>query len=200
MSSIKRASSTDYSLVYSIPPAENNTQEWLVKASINTTLWLVNILFPNIIDIYDVKSVRCVLPDASQHPPYLAHAILNGLNMEDIGKHPEEHTLRSLHYDCHQLLRMVYGLNKSYTKKITIGLENKKIGGEFIPVIRLSADDFIGIPLTASDWHLFEENFPVIEQFFETEEDNMLDKKIPFSHFGIRLIMSLFGRRFTDVK
>ena len=69
-------------------------------------------------------------------------------------------------YSCHQLLPMVYGLNKSYTKKITIGLENKKIGGEFLPVIRLSADDFVGILLTVSDWRLIEENFPVIEQFF----------------------------------
>ena len=32
-------------------------------------------------------------------------------------------------YYCYQLLPMVYRLNKSYTKKITIGLENKKIGG-----------------------------------------------------------------------
>ena len=94
-------------------------------------------------------------------------------------------------YYCHQLLPMVYGLNKSYTKKIIIGLENKKIGGEFLPVIRLSAEDFVRIPLTVSDWRLFEENFPIIEKFFETEDGDMLDKKIPFSHFNIRLIMSL---------
>ena len=48
---------------------------------------------------HDVKERRCVLPDASQHPPYLAHAILNGLNMADIGKHPEEHTLHTLHHE-----------------------------------------------------------------------------------------------------
>ena len=59
-------------------------------------------------------------------------------------------------YYCHQLLPMVYGLKKSYTEKITIGWENKKISGEFLPVIRLSADDFVGIPLTVSDWRLFE--------------------------------------------
>ena len=51
MNSIQRASSTDYSLVYSITSAENNTQEWQVKESVNTTQWLVNIVFPNIIVI-----------------------------------------------------------------------------------------------------------------------------------------------------
>ena len=96
----------------------------------------------------------------------------------------------------HQLFPMVYGLNKSYTKKITIGLENKKLGGEFLPVIRLSGNDFVGIPFTVSDWRLFEENFPGIEKFFETEDGDMLDKKIPFSHFSIRLIMSYGDKAF----
>ena len=41
-----------------------------------------------------------MIPNASQHPLYLAHAILNGLNLSaDIGKRPEEHTLRSLHHE-----------------------------------------------------------------------------------------------------
>ena len=91
-------------------------------------------------------------------------------------------------YYCHQLLPMVYGLNKSDIKKITIGLENKNIGGDFVPLIRLSADDFVGIPLTVSDWRLFDENFPIIEKFFETGDGDMLGKKIFFSHFSIRLI------------
>ena len=103
-------------------------------------------------------------------------------------------------YYCHQLLPMVYGLNKSYTKKITIGLENKKIGGEFLPVMRLGADGFVGILLTVSDWRLFEVNFPVIEQFFETEYDDMLDKKIPFRRFNIRLIMSYGDKAFELVE
>ena len=81
-----------------------------------------------------------------------------------------------------------------------MGLENTKISGEFLLVIRLSADDFVGIPLTLPDWHLFEENFPVIEQFFETEDDDMLDKKIPFSRFSIRLIMSYGDKAFELVE
>ena len=90
---------------------------------------------------------------------------------------------------------MVYGLNKSYIKKITIGLENKKIGGEFLPVIRLSADDFIGIPLTVSDWRLFEENFPIIEKFFEIEDGDLLD-----SQFSITFIMSYSDKAFELVE
>ena len=51
-----------------------------------------------------------------------------------------------------------------------------------------------------SAWHLFEETFPVIKQFFETEDDNKLDKKIPFSHFSIRLIiMSYYGDKETEL-
>ena len=95
---------------------------------------------------------------------------------------------------------MVYRINKSYTKKITIGLENKKIGAEFLPVIRLSAGDFVRIPLTVSDWRLFEEDFPIIEKFFETEDGDMLDKKIPYSHFSITLIMSYSDKAFEFVE
>ena len=92
-------------------------------------------------------------------------------------------------YYCYHLLPMVYGLNKSYSKKITIGPENKKIGGEFLPIIHISGgDDFVGILLTVSDWSLFEENFSIIEKFFETEDNDMLDKKIPFSRFSIDLL------------
>ena len=109
----------------------------------------------------------------------------------------------SAKYYCHQLLPMevvVYGLNKSYSKKITIGLENKKIGDEFLPIIRISGnDDFVGIPLTVSDWSLFEENFSIIEKYFENGDSNMLDKKIPFSRFSIRLIMSYSDKAFELV-
>ena len=76
MNSIKRASSTDYSLVYSITPAENTRMAGQGKRKYNTM----------------------------------------------IGQHSVSK------YYCHQLRPMVYGLNKSYTKKITIELENKKIG------------------------------------------------------------------------
>ena len=148
MNNIKRASSTDYSLVYSITHAENTRIAGQCKRKYNTM--------------------------AGQH---------------SVSK-----------YYCHQLLPMVYELNKSYTKKITIGLENKKIGGEFLPVVRLSADDFVGIPLTVSDWRLFEENFLIIEKFFETEDGDMLDKKIPFSHFRIRLIISFGDKAFELVE
>ena len=51
-----------------------------------------------------------------------------------------------------------------------------------------------------SDWRLFEENFPIIEKFFETEDNDMLDKKIPFSHFSIRLIMSYSDKAFEHVE
>ena len=121
--SIKRASSTNYSSVYSITPAENTRMAGQGKRKYNTM--------------------------AGQHSASTA------------GQH-------SAKYYCHQLLPMVYGLNKSYSKKITIGLENKKIGDEFLPIIRISGnDDFVGIPLTVSDWSLFEENFSIIEIFLK---------------------------------
>ena len=53
---------------------------------------------------HDVKErIRCV---ASQHPPYLAHAVL--INMADLGKSPEKLTLRSLHHDSAQVVCPVH--------------------------------------------------------------------------------------------
>ena len=67
---------------------------------------------------------------------------------------------------CTQSIQSVYELNKSYTNNITIGLENKKIGGELLPVSRFRDDNFVSIRLTVFDWHLFEEYFIVTERFF----------------------------------
>ena len=51
-----------------------------------------------------------------------------------------------------------------------------------------------------SNWRLFKENFSVIEEFFETANDDMVDKQIPFNHISIRLIMSYGDKGFELVK
>ena len=71
-------------------------------------------------------------------------------------------------YYCHQLLTMVYGLNKSYSKKITIGLENTKIGDDFLPIIRISGnDDFVAYRLPWLTGAYLKTIFQLLRSFFK---------------------------------
>lgn len=65
----------------------------------------------------------------------------------------------------HPLCISVYGLNKSFTKKISIGLESKSLT-EFRPVVRISGKDFDGIKFVIDDWKLLVTKLDTLESWF----------------------------------
>ena len=94
-------------------------------------------------------------------------------------------------FHCHQVLPTVYGLNKSYTKKIAVGLENSGVGHtDFQPIIRIFTDDFVGISFTAEEWLCFREQFPDIEKYLDTDSVEKQDEQQLHSSFNIRFIRS----------
>ena len=66
---------------------------------------------------------------------------------------------RSSNNPC-QILSRVYSLNKSYSKKLVIGLEYYSIVDErYTPVLRLISNDFTGIALTYEGWQDLKKSF-----------------------------------------
>lgn len=89
------------------------------------------------------------------------------------------------------MLSTLYGLNKSFSKKIFLGLEISDAGIAEIRV-RIVGNDFIGVPFTSANWKHFVKSFNHISKFFSTGRDNknMLDQKIVGSGFSVRFTIS----------
>lgn len=89
------------------------------------------------------------------------------------------------------MMNTVYGLNKSFTKRVFLGLE---IGLEGVAevVIRLTGVDHVGVRFSPSAWKNFETSFVHIDKFFSTGRYNtdMLDQKIVGSGFSVRFTIS----------
>ena len=68
----------------------------------------------------------------------------------------------------------VFGLNRSYTKRIEIGLEINS--GTYVPVIRVLAKDRAGIKFGEQTWAIFTAQFPTISRHFQEEREAALDK------------------------
>ena len=94
-------------------------------------------------------------------------------------------------FHCHQVLPTVYGLNKLYTKKIAVGLENSGVGHtDFQPIIRIFTEDFVGISFTVEEWLCFREQFPDIEKYLDTDSVEKQDEQQLHNSFNIRFIRS----------
>lgn len=76
----------------------------------------------------------------------------------------------------HLVLSTTYGLNISWSKKITVGLR-LRIDGTFEPVIRLINNYSSGVSLSVSAWEDLMESFELIDTYFEkgnTKSENKL--------------------------
>ena len=85
---------------------------------------------------------------------------------------------RSSNNPC-QILSRVYSPNKSYTKKLVIGLEyNSIIDERCTPVLRLISNDFTGITFTYDGWQDLKKSFEDIANFFCGPDITLKDQKI----------------------
>ena len=85
---------------------------------------------------------------------------------------------RSSNNPC-QILSRVYSPNKSYTKKLVIGLEyNSIIDERCTPVLRLISNDFTGITFTYDGWQDLKKSFEDIANFFYGPDITLKDQKI----------------------
>lgn len=88
------------------------------------------------------------------------------------------------------MLSFVYGLNKSFSKKIYAGLLVEE--GHARTKIRLAGNDFVGVTFDLVMWKNFVDSFEHITKFFKTGRDNheMLDQKIVGCGFTVRFVIS----------
>ena len=85
---------------------------------------------------------------------------------------------------CHsqrrQLLNSIYALNKSFTKKILVSLDqcNDYNDVHYEPTVRLIASDFIGIAFSISQRNSFKSTFDDIIKYFDASADELFEQKI----------------------
>ena len=86
---------------------------------------------------------------------------------------------RSIYIPPQLMMNTVYGLNKSFTKRIFLGLELDAEGVAEV-VIRLTGNDHVGVRFSPGGWKNFETSFGHIDKFFSAGRYNgeMLDQKI----------------------
>lgn len=89
------------------------------------------------------------------------------------------------------MLSTLYGLSKSFSKKVYIGLE---IGPDVLGavIIRVVGNDFVGIKFSRQNWGHFESSFDYIRKFFATTRDttDMLDQRMMGSGLSVRFTIS----------
>ena len=66
-------------------------------------------------------------------------------------------------YPKGQLFSSISGLNKTYTKKVLVGLEFDEIKRVFVPKVRLIGIDFIRIAFNPVEWQSLTNAFPHID-------------------------------------
>lgn len=79
-----------------------------------------------------------------------------------------------------QLLSTLFALNKTYTKRLAIGLEYDHIVdvSSYKPVVRITSRDFDGIPLTFEQWEGLKAVLNDFSNFFSDETTTLVNKKI----------------------
>lgn len=85
----------------------------------------------------------------------------------------------SVNHHPHQLFCAFYPLNKSYSKKIVVGLEYDFLNDEYFkPVVRLLNSDFTGIAFSYDGWQELKSNFFEISNYFSGVTENSDGQKI----------------------
>ncbi|KAL7289140.1 hypothetical protein TKK_0017084 [Trichogramma kaykai] len=101
-------------------------------------------------------------------------------NFHGLDYYDGEVSLRSLNNKLKEYIKKildkfickVFALNKSWSKKIHVGLEYEDLEDvEFIPTIRLLGSDHQGIPFNTADWNDFVNTFENIEKYFNNAPD-----------------------------
>lgn len=90
----------------------------------------------------------------------------------------------------------LYGLNRSFTKKIIIGFEDQG-DGSFYPATRLIGHDFSGISFNIEAWQRFQEHFDTVSRYLDGEYNDvneMWDQRIVTQNFSIYFTMS-YGQK-----
>lgn len=89
-------------------------------------------------------------------------------------------------YPRGQLFSSIYGLNKTYTKKVVVGLEFDEVKRLFAPKVRLIGNDFIGIAFNPMEWSSLTNSFPHIDAYFGSYTNNYADQQIVGCNFSLR--------------
>lgn len=88
------------------------------------------------------------------------------------------------------LLLHIFSLNKSWTKKIVVGLEYGDVSDErYKPVVRLIGNNFEGISFSLSDWKKFTTTFQDIEQYFNGDK-KLEDRRYYGESWSLRFTFS----------
>ena len=82
-----------------------------------------------------------------------------------------------------QVFCTLYPLNKSFTKKVIIGLEYDETADKlddecYKPVVRLLSNDFEGVAFSCDDWEDFKTSFNDIDKYFRGLDTGLKDQKI----------------------
>ena len=82
-----------------------------------------------------------------------------------------------------QVFCTLYALNKSFTKKVIVGLEYDEIVDKFDdecykPVVRLVSNDFEGVAFSYDDWEDFKNSFNDVDKYFHGLDNGLKDQKI----------------------
>lgn len=88
---------------------------------------------------------------------------------------------QSLRYSI-PILNTVFGLSKSFSKKVCVGLEPHEYAGVEMhrPVIRIVGKDFVGVQFTEKSWEDFKKAFTDMDEWLGTGDpkDTLKDQKI----------------------
>lgn len=82
--------------------------------------------------------------------------------MENSGERKMSHRAVSPHL----VMAVLYGLNNSYGKIITMGFQLSTISGILSPVIKVINNNFSGLTLSADDWNVFKSDYAWISSYF----------------------------------
>lgn len=97
----------------------------------------------------------------------------------------------------------ILALNKSFTKKIVIGIEQGS-DNELIPIIRILGKDFVGIKVTHNDWNTLKGLFPMIQSYFDDYQDDETKNwnKLECQEFNIFKVymFNSYSIKFEEVK
>ena len=98
-------------------------------------------------------------------------------------------------HPSHQVFCTLYALNKSFTKKVIIGLEYDEIIDAiddecYKPVIQLVANDFKGVAFSCDDWEDFKTSFNDVDKYFRGLNNDLKDQKIDGNGWTLKFITS----------
>ena len=93
--------------------------------------------------------------------------------------------------NLHPIFAQIYGLNKSWTKKIIVGLEyTDGDAAKFEPIVRICDKNAQGIKIKLEEWILFKSMFQNISKYFNGECDSLQDSEYHGSSWRMKFTFS----------